>query len=89
MQLLAYYSFGAGYLRKARTMEKDTKIPEKLKGCREPVSAARKGTLCAGASIPPSQAAAWQCPSSGKQQTVPRALQPSLPFQINSSHPRP
>lgn len=38
----------------------------------------------------PPQAAAWQCPSSGKQQAVPRALQPhTLPFQISSSYPRP
>lgn len=33
-------------------MKKDTKFPGNLKGTREPVSAVRKGTQCAGARIP-------------------------------------
>lgn len=66
-------------------MRKDTKIPESLKGAREPVSAVRKGTQCGGARIP--HRLLLGRPPALESSRLYRGLSSHTPFPLKSALP--
>lgn len=90
MRLLARYSFGVRVFTKHKDNENGYQNPGEPKRHQGAGKRGEGGHAVWRSAHPSQAAAAWQSPSSGEQQAGPRALQPhTLPFHINSSHPRP